>query len=260
MIHPTAIIEDGAQLGADCEIHAYAIIKRGAVLGERVIVHSFAVVGGDPQALKFSHRTQSGVRIGADTTIRENVTINRSTSPGGFTEVGRNCFLMAACHIAHDCIIGSDVVLANNAMIAGHVTIGDHAFFGGGVGIHQFCRIGDSVMISGHASITRDVPPCVMAAERDEVIGLNLLGLKRRDFSRAAIVELKDAFRVVYFTPGNIRDVAAEALAGGEFSTAEARHFLEFFTGGKRGFVRARRDAEPKQEVELPEIFPRTQR
>jgi UDP-N-acetylglucosamine acyltransferase len=145
-------------------------------------------------------------------------------------------------------------------MIAGHVTIGDHAFFGGGVGIHQFCRIGDSVMISGHASITRDVPPYVMAAERDDVIGLNLLGLKRRAFSRAAIVELKDAFRVVYFTPGNIRDVAAEALAAGDFSTAEARHFLGFFTGGKRGFVRARRDAEPKQEVEFPEIFPRTLR
>jgi UDP-N-acetylglucosamine acyltransferase len=251
MIHPTAIVEDGAQLGADCEIHAYAIVKRGAMLGARVAVHSFAVVGGDPQDLKFNRVTPSGVRIGADTTIRENVTINRSTRPGGFTEVGDSCLLMAACHIAHDCVIGSQVVLANNAMIAGHVTIGDHAFFGGGVGIHQFCRIGDNVMISGHASVTRDVPPCVMAAERDDVIGLNLLGLKRRGFSRAAIVELKDAFRVVYFTPGNIRDVAAEALAGDDFSTAEARHFLAFFTGGTRGFIRARRDAEPKQEVEI---------
>ncbi|HXB01466.1 MAG TPA: acyl-ACP--UDP-N-acetylglucosamine O-acyltransferase, partial [Opitutaceae bacterium] len=82
MIHPTAIIEDGAQLGAGCEIHACAIIKRGTVLGERVIVHSFAVLGGDPQDLRFSHDTPSGVRIGADTTIRENVTINRSTQPG----------------------------------------------------------------------------------------------------------------------------------------------------------------------------------
>jgi len=251
MIHPTAIIEDGAQLGADCEVHAYAIVKCGAVLGDRVIVHSFAVVGGDPQDLKFAPNTPSGVRIGADTTIREGVTINRSTSPGGFTEVGKNCLLMAACHIAHDCMVGSHVVFANNAMIAGHVAIGDNAFFGGGVGIHQFCRIGENVMISGHASITRDVPPCVMAAERDDVIGLNLLGLKRRGFSRVAITELKDAFRVVYFTPGNIRDVAAEALAGGEFSTVEARHFLGFFTGGKRGFIRARRDAEPKQEVEI---------
>jgi UDP-N-acetylglucosamine acyltransferase len=250
LIHPTAIIEDGVQLGADCEIHAYAIVKRGAVLGDRVAVHPFAVVGGDPQDLKFDHVTPSGVRIGADTTIRENVTINRSTNPGGFTEVGEDCLLMAACHIAHDCVVGSHVVLANNVMLAGHVLVGDHAFFGGGVGIHQFCRIGENVMVSGHASITRDVPPCVIAAERDDLIGLNLVGLKRRGFSRAAIIELKDAFRVVYFTPGNIRDVAAQALAEGAFSTPEARHFLEFFTGGKRGFVRARRDAEPKQEIE----------
>ncbi|HXA14711.1 MAG TPA: acyl-ACP--UDP-N-acetylglucosamine O-acyltransferase [Opitutaceae bacterium] len=251
MIHPTAIIEDGAQLGAGCEIHAYAIIKRGAVLGEHVVVHSFAVVGGDPQDLKFNPGTQSGVRIGADTTIRENVTINRSTRPGGFTEIGKNCLLMAACHIAHDCVVGSHIIFANNAMIAGHVTIGDHVFFGGGVGVHQFCRIGENVMVSGHASITQDVPPCVILAERDDVIGLNLVGLKRRGCSRAAIIELKDAFRVVYFTPGNIRDVAAEALAEGVFSTPEARRFLEFFTGGKRGFVRARRDAEPKQEIEV---------
>jgi UDP-N-acetylglucosamine acyltransferase len=250
MIHPTAIVEDGAQLGADCEIHAYAIIKRGAVLGDRVVVHSFAVVGGDPQDLKFDPATQSGVRIGAGTIIRENVTFNRSTRPDGFTEMGKNCLLMAACHIAHDCVVGSHVVFANNVMIAGHVTIGDHAFFGGGVGVHQFCRIGENVMVSGNASITRDVPPCLMVAERDDVIGFNLVGLKRRGFSRPAITELKDAFRVVYFTPGNIRDVAAQALEDGAFSTAEARQFLEFFTGGTRGFVRARRDAETKQEID----------
>jgi len=250
MIHPTAIVEDGVQLGADCEIHAYAIIKRGAVLGDRVVVHSFAVVGGDPQDLKFDPATQSGVRIGAGTIIRENVTFNRSTRPDGFTEMGKNCLLMAACHIAHDCVVGSHVVFANNVMIAGHVTIGDHAFFGGGVGVHQFCRIGENVMVSGNASITRDVPPCLMVAERDDVIGFNLVGLKRRGFSRPAITELKDAFRVVYFTPGNIRDVAAQALEDGAFSTAEARQFLEFFTGGTRGFVRARRDAETKQEID----------
>ncbi|MGA3007020.1 MAG: acyl-ACP--UDP-N-acetylglucosamine O-acyltransferase [Opitutaceae bacterium] len=248
MIHPTAIIEDGVELGADCEIHAYAIVKRGAVLGPRVIVHSFAVLGGDPQDLKFDPATKSGVRIGADTVIRENVTFNRSTDPGGFTEVGKNCLLMAACHIAHDCVVGSHVVLANNVMLAGHVTIGDYAFFGGGVGVHQFCRIGENVMVAGNASITRDVPPCLMVAERDDAIGFNLVGLKRRGFSREAISELKDAFRAVYFTPGNIRDVAAQALADGAFATAEARHFLEFFTGGTRGFVRARRDAAEGEE------------
>jgi UDP-N-acetylglucosamine acyltransferase len=105
-------------------------------------------------------------------------------------------------------------------------------------------------MVSGNASITCDVPPCLMVAERDDVIGFNLVGLRRRGFSRLAITELKDAFRVVYFTPGNIRDVAAQALEDGEFSTPEARRFLEFFTGGTRGFVRARRDADAKQEID----------
>jgi UDP-N-acetylglucosamine acyltransferase len=242
-IHPTAIIEDGAHLGADCEIHAHAIIRRGTVLGGRVVVHPFAVIGGDPQDLKFDHATQSGVRIGSGTTIREHVTVNRSTQPGGFTAIGENGFLMANVHVAHDCVVGCQVVLANNAMLAGHVAIGDHAFLGGGAGVHQYCRLGEGVMVSGNASLSRDVPPYVMAAERDDIIGLNLVGLKRRGFSHTAIAELKQAFQMVYFTPGNIRDLAAQALADGVYPTLEAGRFLEFFTGGRRGFARARRDA-----------------
>jgi UDP-N-acetylglucosamine acyltransferase len=112
--------------------------------------------------------------------------------------------------------------------------------------VHQFCRIGESVMVAGHASITRDVPHFTMVAERDDIIGFNVVGLKRRGFSRTAISELKDAYHEVFFTPGNIRTVAAARLAGGKFSTAEARRFLEFFAEGKRGFARARRaEAEP---------------
>jgi UDP-N-acetylglucosamine acyltransferase len=107
--------------------------------------------------------------------------------------------------------------------------------------VHQFCRVGEGVMISGNASISRDVPPFVMVAERDAVIGLNLIGLKRRGVPRTAIVELKRAFQTVYFTPGNIRAVAASALATGGFESAEAKRFLEFFTSGKRSFARARR-------------------
>ncbi len=242
-IHPTAIIEAGARLGANCEIHAYAIIRRGAVLGDRVVVHPFAVVGGDPQDLKFVPGMPSGARIGSGTTIREHVTINGSTEAGGFTEIGENCLLMANVHVAHDCIVGRNVVLANNVMLAGHVVVGDHAFLGGGGGIHQYCRLGEGVMVSGNASLSCDVPPYVMAAERDDVIGLNLVGLKRRGFSRAVIAELKQAFQAVYFTPGNIRDVAAQARAGGAYPTPEAGRFLDFFTGGKRGFARVRRHA-----------------
>ncbi len=242
-IHPTAIVEPGAQLGADCEIQAYAVITRHCVLGDRVVVHPFAVIGGDPQYLKFDRATNAGVRVGAGTVIREHVTINRSIHAEKNTVVGENCFLMAASHVAHDCEVGSNVVFANAALLAGHVNVGDHTFLGGGSAVHQFCRIGEGVMLAGHASITRDVPHFVMAAERDDVIGFNVVGLKRRGFSRAAIGELKVAFQEVYFTPGNIREVAAGRLAEGKFTSPEARRFLEFFAGGKRSFARPRRTA-----------------
>jgi UDP-N-acetylglucosamine acyltransferase len=242
-IHPTAIVEPGAEIGADCEIMPYAVVTRHAVLGDRVVVHPFAVIGGDPQYLHFQRGLTTGVRIGAGSVIREHVTVNRSIHDGKFTTIGENCFLMASSHVAHDCQVGNNVVLANAALLAGHVSVGDHTFFGGGSAVHQFCRIGEGVMVAGHASITRDVPHFTMAAERDDIIGFNVVGLKRRGVARASIAELKAAFQDVYFTPGNIREVAKERLAANAFETAEAKRFLEFFAGGKRSFARARRAA-----------------
>jgi UDP-N-acetylglucosamine acyltransferase len=240
-IHPTAIIEPGAQLGADCEIMAYAVVTKHCVLGDRVVVHPFAVIGGDPQYLKFDRATAAGVRIGAGTVIREHVTINRSIHAGKNTVIGENCFMMAVSHAAHDCEVGNHVVFANAALLAGHVSVGDHTFLGGAAAVHQFCRIGEGVMVAGHAAITRDVPHFTMVAERDDVIGFNVVGLKRRGVARAAIAELKAAFAEVYFTAGNIRAVAAQLLVKGNYATVEARRFLEFFAGGKRSFARARR-------------------
>ena len=243
IIHPTAIVEPGAQLGDGCEIMAYAIVTKHCVLGERVAVHPFAVVGGDPQYLKFDRALATGVRVGAGTVLREHVTVNRSIHAGKFTTLGENCFVMAASHLAHDCEVGSHVVMANAVLLAGHVSVGDHTFFGGGAAVHQFCRVGESVMVGGHAAISKDVPHFTMVAERDDIIGFNTVGLRRRGFSRAAIAELKAAFHAVYFTPGNIRAVAESALTSGNFSSSEARRFLEFFAGGKRSFGRARRAA-----------------
>lgn len=250
MIHPTAIIEPGAQLGADCKIMAGAVVTRHVVLGDRVVVHPGAVVGGDPQYLKFDPDTPSFVRVGSGTTIRENVTINRAVQAGAATVVGERCFFMAGSHAGHDCVVGDDVVLANNAMLAGHVTVGAFTFVGGGAGVHQFVRIGESVMVSGLARITRDLAPFILAAEREEVSGLNLLGLRRRGFPRETIRELKEAFRRVYLGGGDPRRLAAEALdlglgsvSDGEerrgFASEEARRFLAFFAEGKRGFARA---------------------
>ena len=232
-IHASAIIEEGAKLGAGCVIHAHAIIKRGTVLGDGVAVHPFAVIGGDPNFLKFDPATVSGVRVGAHSVIREHVTINRSIYPGKDTVVGARCYLMANAHVGHDCTVGDDVVLATNIMLGGHVDVGSFTFFGGGAGAHQFCRIGEGVMIAGLARITQDLAPFLLVAERNEVSGLNLVGLKRRGVCREAIAELKDCYTAV-FAGGDPRKRAAARTA----QTAEARRFLEFFAGGKRGFAR----------------------
>lgn len=248
MIHPTAIIEDGAVLGVDCEIHAHAIITRHAVLGDRVVVHPFAVIGGDPQYIRFDRATASQVRIGNGTVLREHVTVNRSIHAGQATVIGENCFLMAGSHVAHDAVLGNSIVLANQALIAGHVVIGDNTFVGGAAAVHQFVRIGEGVMIGGLSRISRDLAHNLLVAERDEVSGLNVVGLKRRGVARESIRELKSAFHLVFGTHGNIRRVASEALASGMFTTPEARRFLEFFGEGKRSFARPARIGQPAED------------
>ena len=235
-LHPAAIIEEGVQIGDGCTVHAYAIIRRHSVLGAGVVVHPFAVIGGDPQYLKFDSATVSGVHLGAGTVVREHVTINRSIHPDQVTRVGERCFLMANVHVGHDCAVADDVVLANNVMLAGHVEVGAFTFIGGGAGIHQYCRLGEGVMVGGLARITRDVAPFLMVAERDEVPGFNVVGLKRRKFSRESIREIKDCYARV-FAGGDPRVAAAAMLQSGVRS-AEARRFLEFFAAGKRGFIR----------------------
>jgi UDP-N-acetylglucosamine acyltransferase len=240
-LHPTAIIEDGAQLGAGCVIHPYAVITRHCVLGDGVVVHPFAVIGGDPQDLRFDAATRSGVQVGARTVIREHVTISRATKADSWTQIGAECYLMASSHVAHDCRLDDKVILANAVLLGGHVHIGEGAVVGGAAGIHQFCRIGEGAVVGGGARITRDIPSFTMTTERDEVSGLNVVGLRRRGLPRATVDELKRAFRAVNVPVGNLRELAAAALASGEFTSAEARRFLEFFNGGRRGFIRARR-------------------
>lgn len=236
MVHPTAIIEPGAQLGANCIIHAHAIVTQHCVLGDGVVVHPFAVVGGDPQFLKFDPATPSLVRVGAGSVIREHATIHRSIYAGKATVIGARCFLMVGAHVGHDGELGDDVVLANGVMLGGHVSVGRHTFVGGGAGMHQFGRIGEGAMIAGGARLTLDIAPYLLVSERNEVSGFNLVGLKRRGVGRDAIRELKDCYARV-FAPGDPRKHAAARLAAGVVSP-EARCFLEFFAGGKRGLAR----------------------
>ena len=239
-VGPYAVIEDGVVLGKNCSIAAHTILRRGVVMGDSVSVDSFAVVGGDPQSLTFDPATKSGVVIGNNVVIREGCTIHRGSSDGANTMIGDGCFFMAQAHVAHDCQLGNDVVMANNVMLAGDVTIGSNVFIGGGVGIHQFCRIGSYVMIAGNASIAADVPPYVMAAERNTAHGLNMVGLRRGGFERPDIADLKKCYRAIYFGGGNLKKKAAEALSGDECGlSAIGADFLAFFEHGKRGFVQS---------------------
>lgn len=240
-VHPTAIVEDGAELGEGCVVHAYAIVTRQVILGDGVVVHPHAVVGGNPQDLRFDTSLATGVRIGARTVIREHVTIHRATRPGGWTEVGADCFLMIGCHIAHDCRLADRVIVANNVLFAGHIQVGQGAFIGGGAVMHQFSRIGEGAMVGGASRVSQDVPPFSMVTERDEIIGLNVVGLRRRGLPRTTIEELKRAFREINVPVGNMREIAAAALASGTYRSDEARRYLEFFGAGKRGIARARR-------------------
>ncbi len=257
MIHPTAIVSDDAKVGDDVfigpysiieknvelkkgvKIDAHAIIRSGSVLEDLVKVDSFAVIGGPPQDLSFDEKICSGVRVGKETVIREGVTIHRSTRVGGYTIIGDNCLLMGCSHIAHDCHFGNRVILANGAMFAGHASVGDDCFVGGSAVFHQFIRIGEGAMIGGNASISKDVPPFVMATERNLVFGLNLVGLKRRGFKTETIKDLKNCYNQAYQVYQSPKRWSLDSNSDVP-NTSEGLRFKTFFEKGDRGFVEPR--------------------
>lgn len=212
-IHPTAVIEDGAKLGAGVRIGPYCHVGAQVELGDGVELISHAVVAGittvgagtrifpfasvghQPQDLKFKGEP-SRLVIGKNNMIREGVTMNPGTEGGGMlTQVGDNCLFMAGAHIAHDCLLGNNVIMANNATLAGHIEVGDFAFVGGLAAVHQFCRIGPHAMIGGMSGVEQDVIPYGMViGNRAHLTGLNLVGLKRRGFERDDISSLRSAY------------------------------------------------------------------
>jgi len=233
-VGPCAVIEEGVELAEGVRVGPHAVLRAGTLLGRGVSVDAHAVIGGLPQDVNFDPAASSGVRVGAGTVIREHVTINRSTRPGGLTEVGEGCYLMAACHLPHDARVGARTIIANAALFGGHVEVGADCFIGGSAVFHQNIRIGEGVMVSGNASFTRDIAPFLLAAGRDGIHGLNLVGLRRRGHPREEIAELKRLFREVLVSPGKPVDNAAKASA----VTAAGQRFLAFFSGSRRGYAR----------------------
>lgn len=240
-----AVIEDGVEIGPGSIIREHAIVRSGTIIGSRCVVDAGTVLGGLPQDLSFDAKTPTGVRIGDNVTFREGVTINRATAEGSFTEIGDNCYFMATSHVGHDCKVGNNVVFANAVLLAGRVTVGSHVFFGGSAAVHQFCRIGESAMIGGLARVAQDMPPFCIMAERNELVGLNLVGLKRRGFPRETIKELKMLYHLVYAEEGRPRPLAQGALSDGVAKTAVGRQFLEFMAAeSAKQIMRPRGDRE----------------
>lgn len=238
-IGPYAIVEDNVEIGSGSKLDSHSIAKSGSRIGNNVSIGNYVVIGGLPQDLGFDPATSTYAVIGDGTVLREGATVNRATQPGGSTVIGENCYLMAQSHVGHDCILGKGVVLANVAMVAGFVEIGSFSFMGGGAGIHQYNRIGEGVMIGGNAAISLDIAPFTIVADRNELYGLNLVGLRRRGVPRENIHALKACYKEVLVESSNIKEKASELLKSEYGEIDEARRFLEFFRSGKRGFARA---------------------
>ena len=253
LIHPSAIVEDGAKLGSDVKIGPFSLVSRDVTLGDGVELVSHAVIAGDttigartrifpfasighqPQDLKYKGEPCS-LSIGSDCLIREGVTMNPGTAGGGsVTKVGSHCAFLANSHVGHDCVVGDHVIFSNNVMLAGHCHVGDYAIIGGGAAVIQFARVGAHSFLGGMSGLENDLIPYGMAiGNRAYLSGLNIIGLQRRGFSRADVHGLRRAYRLLFAAEGTLMervdDVAQEF--SGQPIVDEIIAFIR--AGGKR--------------------------
>jgi len=222
-IHPTALVDEAAQIGAGVRIGPFSIVGADAVVGDGTVIQSHVVIGGHtelgagcqvfpfasvgqpPQDLKYKGEP-SRLVIGPRTVIREHVTINPGTEAGGMvTRIGADCLIMANSHIAHDCRLGDGVRIVNNVLLGGHVEIGDHAILAGGSAVQQFTRIGPHAFLAGLSGIGADLIPFGMAVGHRAVLsGLNVVGMKRHGISRDQIHALRKAYRLLFADEGTL--------------------------------------------------------
>jgi UDP-N-acetylglucosamine acyltransferase len=253
-IHPTALVDASAEIGADVEIGPFAIVgencrigdgcviaaratlERNVILGDGVKVGIGSVLGGDPQDLKFKGELTT-VEIGDGTTIREYTTINRGTTQSYKTTVGKGCFIMSYVHLAHDCHIGDGVILVNSVQLAGHVTVGDKAIIAGQSAAHQFVKIGQYSFVGGCSRISQDVPPYIKAVGNPiKLYGLNSVGLQRNNFPEDVVRELKRAYRLFFRSELNVSQ-AKERAAAELKPFPEVQELLRFVEESGRGVV-----------------------
>ena len=235
-VGPYAVIEDEVVLGAGCEVGAHAVIKKWTSLGKRNRVFEHAVLGGEPQDVKFKDE-RSGLAVGDDNLIREFVTLHRASGEGEVTKVGSRNFFMVGVHVAHNCTVGDDNIFANGAALAGHIMIEDHVFLSNNVGAHQFVRFGRYAMVGGKSKIVQDVLPFFLTdGNPPRVRGLNSVGLKRAGFSEEAMRALKNAYKILFRSARPLESALAEM---DQIADENVAHLALFIRASRRGFTRA---------------------
>jgi len=236
-IGPFSIIEADVEIGEGTCIHSHVLVADGARIGRQCQVHHGSVVSSVPQDLKFTGEATL-LEIGDHTVIREFCDLNRGTRERGKSSIGSHSLMMAYAHVGHDCFIGEKVILANGVQLAGHVTIEERVSVGGMVPVHQFCSIGQHAFIGGGFRVVQDVPPFILAAgEPLTYKGLNIVGLRRRNFSQETIAALRKCYRFIYQSKLNTSQ-AIEKISTEMEPTAEIRAVLEFIQKSERGVIR----------------------
>jgi UDP-N-acetylglucosamine acyltransferase len=251
-VGPHAVIEGPVQIGDGCEIQAHAVITGHVIMGSRNVIGYGAIIGGEPQDFAFRPEVCSAVHIGDGNRIREYCTIHRGSKENTATVVGDGCYLMAGAHLAHNVRLGDRVVIANNALLGGYVQVEEGVFIGGGCVFHQFIRVGRLAICQGASAFSKDIPPYTMAAERNSVAGLNIVGMRRAGFSLEQRAEVKQAFALLYRSSLNVSQALAAARERAWGS--EARAFFDFVGAGKKrghcGFLASRKNKGGSSDVD----------
>ncbi len=239
-IEPFAYIAGNVIIGDGTWIGPGAVIMDGARIGKKCRIFPSSVISGIPQDLKFKGE-ETTAELGDGTTVREGSTVNRGTAAAGKTIVGQNCLIMAYAHVGHDCLIGNNCIIGNNCALAGEVKVDDWAILSGGALIHQFSRIGGHVIVGGGSKVRSDIPPFIKA-DRDPLcyLGLNTVGLTRRNFGKERIDEIHNIYRIIYQSRRN----TSQALdyIENEFKQSPDRDYIiDFIRKSERGIIRGPR-------------------
>lgn len=236
-IAPFVYIDKNVVIGDNNHLMAHATILYGSRIGSGNTIFPGAVIGGIPQDLKFKGE-ETTAEIGNNNTIRENVTVNRGTAAKGKTVVGDNNLLMESVHVAHDSLMGNNCIIGNSTKLAGEIVIDDNAILSAGVLMHQFCRVGSHVMIQGGTRFGKDIPPYIIAGrEPVAYCGINLIGLRRRNFSNELIESIHEAYRIIYQSGLNITDALVKVESEMNL-TPEIQYIIDFVRGSERGIIK----------------------